>query len=82
MLLIFGLRTKARRLGLVSMACRVCGQVGNLLLIREATKFSLFFIPLLPVRTTYVVHCTNPACGARVAVGADEARRLLAVGVG
>jgi hypothetical protein len=81
MFLIFGPRTKAELLGLVLMACRVCGQAGHLQLVREVTKLSLFFIPLVPVRTRCVVHCTNPVCGARVAVGADEARRLLAAGV-
>ncbi|HEX2772736.1 MAG TPA: zinc-ribbon domain-containing protein [Micromonosporaceae bacterium] len=81
MFLIFGLRTKAQRLGLVSMACRVCRQTDSLLLVREVTKLSLFFIPLVPVRTKYAVHCTNPVCGARIEVAAAEARELLA-GVG
>jgi hypothetical protein len=78
MFLIFGFRTKAERLGLVPMACRVCGQTGNLLLTREVTKLSLFFIPLVPIRTKHVVLCTNPMCGARNEVSAAEARALLA----
>jgi hypothetical protein len=81
MFLIFGLRTKAQLLGLVSMACQVCGQIGSLQLIREATKFSLFFVPLVPIRTQYVLYCPNPACGARVKVAADQAHSLLAAGV-
>ncbi|MGW4463997.1 zinc-ribbon domain-containing protein [Micromonospora sp. NPDC004704] len=82
MFLIFGLRTKAQRLGTVLMACRACGQPGNLLVIREVTKLSLFFVPLIPVRTKYVVQCVNPYCGDRTKVSAGEARRLLATGVG
>jgi hypothetical protein len=82
MLLIFGLRTKAHLLGLVSMACQVCGQIGSLQLVRETTKFSLFFVPLVPLRTKYVLDCPNPACGARVKMAADRAHGLLAAGVG
>jgi hypothetical protein len=29
-----------------------------------------------------VLHCTNPVCGARTAVGVGQARRLLAAGTG
>lgn len=80
MFLIFGLRTKAVRMGAAAGTCRVCGQAGSLLVVRESTKLSLFFIPLVPIRTKYVLHCMNPVCGARVAVGSEEARRLLAPG--
>ncbi|MGI5213967.1 zinc-ribbon domain-containing protein [Plantactinospora sp. CA-290183] len=82
MFLIFGLRTKAHRLGLVPMACRVCGQSGSMLLVREVTKFSLFFVPLIPVRTKHVLYCTNPLCGAHSTISAGEARQLLAAGTG
>ncbi|WP_329109701.1 zinc ribbon domain-containing protein [Micromonospora sp. NBC_01699] len=82
MFLIFGWRTKAQLLGTVLMACRVCGQPGNLLVVREVTRLSLFFIPLIPIRTKYVVRCANPYCGAGTGVSADEARRLLATGAG
>ncbi|MEE6262650.1 zinc ribbon domain-containing protein [Plantactinospora sonchi] len=78
MFLIFGLRTKSERLGLVPMACQVCGQPGSMLLVRETTRFSLFFVPLFRVRTKHRLYCTNPLCGARTDIGAGEARRLLA----
>lgn len=77
MFLIFGFRTKAERLGPVAMACRVCGQSGTLQLVREVTKLSIFFIPLLKVRSKNMVHCTNPMCGAGYDVSGSEARRLL-----
>jgi hypothetical protein len=79
--LIFGFRTKSYRLGWVAMACQVCGQAGNLLLVREVTKLSLFFVPLIPVRTQPVAECQNPACRSRVKVSGGEARRLLDAGV-
>jgi hypothetical protein len=80
MFLIFGWRTKAQLLGRVLMACRVCGQPGNLLVVREVTKLSLFFVPLIPVRTKHVLQCASPFCGGRTDVSAGEARRLLAEG--
>ena len=81
MFLIFGFRTKAYPLGWVATVCQVCGLAGSLLLVREVTKLSLFFIPLIPVRRKHVVECQNPACRSRVKVSGDEARRLLAAGV-
>jgi hypothetical protein len=79
--LIFGFGSKAYPLGWVAMACRVCGQTGSLLLIREVTRFSLFFIPLIPVRSRHVVECQNPMCRSRTPVSGGEARRLLEAGV-
>jgi hypothetical protein len=60
----------------------VCGQAGRLLLVREVTKLSLFFIPLIPVRTKHVLECQNPMCRSRVTVSRVEARRLFDAGVG
>ncbi|MFG1925355.1 zinc-ribbon domain-containing protein [Cryptosporangium sp. NPDC048952] len=77
MFLIFGFRTKVHPLGWVAMACHVCGQGGRMALFREVTKFSLFFIPLIPVRSKYVVECANPMCRSRRTVSKSEAQRLL-----
>lgn len=82
MILIFGLRTKAEPVGWVAMVCQVCWHTGNQLLVREVTKFNLFFIPLLPIRTKYVVECQNPMCRSRFKMSGGEARRLLNAGVG
>jgi hypothetical protein len=81
MLLIFGLRTKVEVLGIVSMACPGCGRDSNGQLVREHTRFSLFFIPLIPIRTRYAVYCLDPFCGGRTTVSAEKAHRLLATGV-
>lgn len=82
MFLIFGFRTKADPLGWVAAVCRVCGHAGSLLLVREVTRLSLFFIPLITVRTKHLLECQNPVCRARVNVSRAEARRLLDAGVG
>jgi hypothetical protein len=80
-LFIFGFRTKAHVLGWVGGFCHVCGRTGNLLLVREVMKLSLFFIPLIPVRTKYAVECQNPGCRAYTRIDKREAERLLAAGV-
>jgi len=79
-LLIFGFRTKAYPLGWVAAVCHVCGRSGNMLLVREVTKLSLFFIPLIPVRTKYVLECQNPMCRSRTRIDKREAERLRAGG--
>jgi zinc ribbon protein len=80
-LLIFGFRTKAYALGWVAAVCHVCGRSGTLMLVRETTRLSLFFIPLIPVRTKYVLECQNPACRSRTRIDKREAERLRAAGV-
>lgn len=78
MLLIFGFRTRAYPLGWVAAVCGVCGRANSLMLVREVTKLSLFFIPLIPVRTRYAVECQNPACRSWTRIDKSEARRLQA----
>lgn len=50
MLLLFGLRTKDDLVTTAVMACEVCGHRAPQSLVRRTTKFSLFFVPLFPVR--------------------------------
>ncbi|GAA4192962.1 zinc-ribbon domain-containing protein [Streptosporangium oxazolinicum] len=73
-MLIFGLRTVAHRLGVVTLVCRNCGNAAAQVLSRRVTKFSLFFVPLFPVRTRHEMQCTF--CGASYTVSKDEANRL------
>ncbi|MEU8040165.1 zinc-ribbon domain-containing protein [Streptosporangium sp. NPDC049078] len=72
-MLIFGLRTVAHRLGVVTLTCRNCGNTAAQVLSRRVTKFSLFFVPLFPVRTRYGMQCTF--CAASYAITKDEANR-------
>ena len=81
MLLIFGLRSMAYPLRWVAGFCQVCGRTGSLLLVREVAKLSLFFIPLIPVRTGFVLECQNPVCRSRIRIDKREARRLQDAGV-
>ncbi|WP_422753200.1 zinc-ribbon domain-containing protein [Micromonospora sp. WMMD708] len=74
MFLIFGLRTRVTRSGVVTAVCRHCGNQAAQVISRRSTKFTLFFVPLIPVRTRYVRQCSF--CGAESVVDADAARRL------
>ncbi|WP_319461973.1 zinc-ribbon domain-containing protein [Micromonospora sp. RTP1Z1] len=74
MFFIFGFRTKVDRFGVVTRVCRNCGNQAAQVITRRATKFTLFFIPLIPVRTRYTQQCT--VCGAEYGIARAEAQRL------
>ncbi|GIE75263.1 hypothetical protein Aph02nite_12130 [Actinoplanes philippinensis] len=61
MFLLFGLRSKDHPMGARVMTCEVCGWKAPQHLLRRTTRFTLFFIPLFPVKPAahYVVcgHC-------------------------
>ena len=76
MFLIFGFKTKAYPLGWVAMACQVCGRAGSLFLVREATKFSLFFIPLFTISRKHFLECSN--CGGTTELTEEQANQAVA----
>ena len=75
-MIIFGFRTSVTQLTMLTMVCAVCGNPAAQALLKRTTKLSVFFIPLFPVRTTYVLQCTF--CGATRSVGRTEALQLAA----
>lgn len=74
MLVIFGLSRKEWPLGLVPLACGRCGHPGPQSLVRRRNRFTLFFVPVLPLPSRVEARCPN--CGIERRVDADEARRL------
>ncbi len=59
---IFGIRGKDHVVGSRPGHCEVCGAFAAQTLVRRTTKFTLFFVPLFPVRPAqHFVACTN--CG-------------------
>ncbi|MGR6317464.1 zinc-ribbon domain-containing protein [Micromonospora soli] len=74
MFFIFGLRTKVARSGVVTEVCRTCGSQAAQVITRRATKFTLFFVPLIPVRTRWTKQCSF--CGAQYDLSRAEAERL------
>ncbi|AGZ41933.1 zinc ribbon domain-containing protein [Actinoplanes friuliensis] len=75
MFLIFGFRSSDSRLAAPIMVCAYCGATAAQVLIKRTTKFSLFFIPLFPVRRPrYFLTCTN--CGTTRAIDDRDAEQL------
>ena len=60
--LLFGFRTRDKVVSRRWMVCEVCGVHAAQTVVKRSTKFTLFFIPLLPVKpSTYYMQCDN--CG-------------------
>jgi hypothetical protein len=72
---IFGLRTKVFVLTVLTLVCPRCGNRAAHPLHRSVTKFTLFFIPLFPVRTRYTTQCTF--CGLTNRLSKDQANGML-----
>lgn len=77
MFLLFGLRTRDHRQSVLRMVCEVCGASAAQTLVRRSTTFTLFFVPLFPVRrSTYHLECAH--CEARRTVDPGQVARLAA----
>lgn len=61
MFILFGLKTAFRTLLSRPATCLNCGQYAPQDVVERATKFTLFFIPLLTVSRRFQLHCGN--CG-------------------
>jgi hypothetical protein len=60
MFLLFGLRTRDHLISTHSGPCDFCGVVAMQALGKRTTKFTLFFVPLFPVRPSrYYIDCSN-----------------------
>ncbi|MEU4742221.1 zinc-ribbon domain-containing protein [Actinosynnema sp. NPDC023658] len=73
-MVIFGFRTKVFVLAVLTLLCPRCGNQAAHPLHKSVTKFTLFFIPLFPVKTKYTTQCTF--CGVVNRQPKDEATRL------
>lgn len=74
---IFGLRTKVFVLTMMTLLCPRCGNQAAHPLHKAVTKFTLFFVPLFPVKTRYTTQCTF--CGVTNRLSKDQATHLLQV---
>jgi hypothetical protein len=71
---IFGFQTKTFILTVLTLLCPRCGNPAAHSLHKAVTKFTLFFIPLFPIKTRYSTQCTF--CGFANRLSKDEATRL------
>lgn len=76
MLIIFGLRVAVRPLGIVTVACRRCGNPAAHRLEERRRTLTLFFVPVLPLGRRTVMTCTY--CGTTSDVEPAHLPTLLA----
>ena len=70
-MLILGVTVREYLLSTLMYVCEVCGNNAAHRLVKRVRKFTLFFIPLFPVGTTYTDDCA--ACGRVISVPRDRA---------
>ncbi|MDI3421145.1 zinc-ribbon domain-containing protein [Streptomyces luteolus] len=79
-MIIFGTKSYLYQLAIITLVCGNCGNPAAHSLRKKVTKFSLFFVPLFPIATSYQTQCTF--CGTEHKVPKDQADGLLAHGSG
>lgn len=57
-MIIFGFRRRGKRLGVIALPCGNCAS-GQLVLHKMTRRFTLFFIPVIPVSARHVTVCPN-----------------------
>lgn len=77
MFFIFGFgRKMVKRFGrLGGEKCQRCNNITQKELIKITTWFTLFFIPIIPYKTQYVIGC--PICGNSAEVGKDAFNHII-----
>lgn len=74
-MVIFGFRTKVFVLAVLTLLCSRCGNQVAHPVHKAVTKFTLFFVPLFPVKTRYSTQCTF--CGVAGRLSKEQANLLL-----
>jgi hypothetical protein len=75
-LLIFGISARDHVLATVSYVCERCGYQGAHHVIKRVRRFSIFFIPLIPLGTRHLDLCT--VCGRSRELSRAEAGTAVA----
>ena len=74
-MIIFGTRTSAMILAVLTLICGNCHNTAAQRVIKRVTKFTLFFIPLFPVSTTRYVECVH--CGVQTIIDQPQVDKYL-----
>src|SRR4051794_37545108 len=75
-MIIFGTRSTLAVLAMVLLQCQRCGMPANQRVQRLRLWFTLFFIPVIPLRSTYFMTCAY--CGSDSKMRKEDADRLAA----
>jgi hypothetical protein len=78
-LIIWGFRSRAKNMAILQLACRN-GHVAAHRIVKVTRWFTLFFIPLIPIRRRYISVCAG--CGAQLQVPKDAAEEMIARATG
>lgn len=73
--MIFGWRRDVQRLAVLTLVCGNCGNPAAHVLHKMVTKFTLFFVPLIPLSTKHSLQCTW--CGTESSIAAQQVDELL-----
>ena len=73
---IWGFKRYLTQLAMVTLVCGHCQRPTAHPVRKVVTKFTLFWIPLFPTRTKYLLQCTF--CGYAQELPREEAERLVA----
>lgn len=74
-MLIFGFKVTDKLIATVTAACERCGNHAAHHVSKRARRFTLFFVPVIPVGTKYQDTCT--ACGRVLEVSKQQAQSAL-----
>jgi len=72
MFLLLGTRLSQTVINLVQFVCSNCGVNAQQRVIKQSNKFTLFFVPLFSVSTSYLNECSN--CGYATALSPEQAQ--------
>jgi hypothetical protein len=75
-MVIFGWKQTAKELGALFSYCGSCGQPGWQRIYQRMTWLTLFFVPVLPLRSTRALLCGT--CGAQSKLTKPQAAALVA----
>ncbi|EFV93348.1 hypothetical protein BFG51_11260 [Dietzia alimentaria] len=75
MFFIFGFTNSSRNLRLSQATCPNCGNVAAQRVDRRKRAFSLFFVPIIPLGSSYTATCT--ACGITTKIDRSRADGIL-----
>ena len=75
MILVWGIKSYVRLLGIMTFVCGACHNPAAQRVEQLVRKFTLFWIPLFPIKRQTHVTCTF--CGTTIALTKDQAAALL-----
>jgi hypothetical protein len=75
MFILFGLSTKVRELPSRATTCQYCGAFAQQYLEERATRFTLFFIPVITTSRSHQLTCSN--CGRRSKISGRQKNTLV-----